>query len=76
VRLRNFVAQVSRKVGDNVNNFDGKLLQVGDVVPDFEMDTYEPKSSSFGKLSLADLKAKGKWTVLAGRPCRAIRKDR
>jgi NADH-dependent peroxiredoxin subunit C len=50
-----------------MNNFD-KTVSVGDVVPDFEMDTYDPHTSSFGKLSLADLKAKGKWTVLVFYP--------
>ena len=45
-----------------------KPLGVGDVVPDFEMESYDPYSGSFGKVSLADLKAKGKWTILVFYP--------
>jgi Peroxiredoxin len=34
------------------------------IVPDFEMETYNPKTGSFGKFSLAEAKANKKWTVL------------
>lgn len=37
-------------------------------VPDFEMETYEPASGEFGKLSLAASKAAGRWTVLVFYP--------
>ena len=39
-------------------------LRVGDMVPDFKIETYEPSRGDFGEVSLAELKAKGKWTVL------------
>lgn len=32
------------------------------------MESYDPYSGSFGKVSLADLKAKGRWTVLVFYP--------
>jgi peroxiredoxin (alkyl hydroperoxide reductase subunit C) len=41
---------------------------VGMDVPDFEMETYEPASGQFGKLSLAANKQAGKWTVLVFYP--------
>ena len=39
-------------------------LKVGQQVPDFEMETYDPTEGYFGKVSLAQLKKAGKWTVL------------
>ncbi|MCI4626243.1 MAG: peroxiredoxin [Candidatus Magnetoovum sp. WYHC-5] len=39
-------------------------LRVGDTVPDFKLDTYEPSSGGFGEISLEKLKADGKWTIL------------
>ena len=39
-------------------------LMVGQEVPDFEMDTYDPEELYFGKISLDKLKTDGKWTVL------------
>lgn len=44
------------------------LVSVGASVPDFEMETYEPAHSDFGKVSLADLKKSGKWTILVFYP--------
>jgi len=41
-----------------------ETIQVGAQVPDFNLTTYEPKSGDFGEISLADLKASGKWTIL------------
>jgi peroxiredoxin len=43
-------------------------VQVGTDVPDFEMETYDPASGQFGKLSLAELKARNKWTILVFYP--------
>lgn len=43
-------------------------IRVGAQVPDFEMETYEPMDRGFGKVSLADLKAQGKWTILVFYP--------
>ena len=42
--------------------------QVGQVVPDFEMDTYLPTKKDFGRFRLADAKKAGKWTVLVFYP--------
>lgn len=39
-------------------------LRVGQTVPDFTIDTYEPTKGDFGQKSLAELKKAGKWTVL------------
>jgi alkyl hydroperoxide reductase subunit AhpC len=41
-----------------------KVILVGQQVPDFEMETYEPSTGKFGKFSLADAKKEGKWTIL------------
>ncbi|MCD6338845.1 MAG: redoxin domain-containing protein [Verrucomicrobia bacterium] len=43
---------------------DNQPIRVGADVPNFEMETYDPKSSQFGKISLEELKKTGKWTVL------------
>ncbi|MFO1484965.1 MAG: redoxin domain-containing protein [Verrucomicrobiaceae bacterium] len=43
-------------------------VSVGAIVPDFEMETYEPAKGDFGKVALADLKKDGKWTVLVFYP--------
>ena len=39
-------------------------LRVGQSVPDFKLDTYEPGKSDFGQISLSGLKSEKKWTVL------------
>jgi alkyl hydroperoxide reductase subunit AhpC len=39
-------------------------IKVGETVPDFKIDTYEPSKGDFGEISLAELKANKKWTVL------------
>jgi alkyl hydroperoxide reductase subunit AhpC len=39
-------------------------LQVGENVPDFKLDTYDPSKSDFGEISLEGLKAAKKWTIL------------
>jgi peroxiredoxin (alkyl hydroperoxide reductase subunit C) len=44
------------------------VVRVGQVVPDFEMDVFNPKSHEFEKISLADLKKNKKWTVLVFYP--------
>jgi NADH-dependent peroxiredoxin subunit C len=45
-----------------------KPLSVGAVVPDFEMETYDPAAGDFGKFSLAENKKAGQWTVLVFYP--------
>src|SRR4051812_38549154 len=44
------------------------IATVGAVVPDFEMETYEPAHGDFGKVSLSDIKKAGKWAVLVFYP--------
>lgn len=39
-------------------------LKVGDSVPDFKMETYEPSKGDFGEITLEQLKGDGKWTIL------------
>lgn len=39
-------------------------LRVGQNVPDFRLETFEPSKSDFGEVSLDALRASGKWTVL------------
>jgi NADH-dependent peroxiredoxin subunit C len=41
-----------------------KSATVGMEVPDFAMETYDPAEGLFDKISLAELKAKKKWTIL------------
>ena len=41
-----------------------KAIQVGASVPDFKLETYDPKSGDFGEVSLEKLKSAGKWTIL------------
>jgi len=43
-------------------------IQVGQHVPEFEMETYLPTKKDFGKFSLAEAKKAGKWTVLVFYP--------
>lgn len=45
-----------------------QIASVGMQVPDFEMETYEPAHGDFGKVSLADIKKSGKWTILVFYP--------
>ena len=44
------------------------VVSVGQTVPDFEMETYDPAEGGFGKLSLADVKKQGRWTLLVFYP--------
>lgn len=43
-------------------------VKVGETVPDFDLETFDPGTLSFGKVSLDDLMKKGKWTVLVFYP--------
>ena len=40
-----------------------KTLSVGALVPDFEMETYNPAEGEFAKITLAEIKAAGKLRV-------------
>jgi peroxiredoxin (alkyl hydroperoxide reductase subunit C) len=44
------------------------VVKVGETVPNFELEVFNPANSQFGKVSLDELKAKGKWTVLVFYP--------
>jgi len=39
-------------------------LQVGQQVPDFKLETFDPIKGDFSEISLAAQKAAKKWTVL------------
>ncbi|GAB4484158.1 MAG: hypothetical protein OHK006_07660 [Thermodesulfovibrionales bacterium] len=39
-------------------------VRVGQDVPDFKAETFEPSRGDFGEVSLSGLKKAGKWTVL------------
>ncbi len=43
-------------------------LRVGQTVPDFKLETYEPTKGDFGEISLEKLKANKQWTVLVFYP--------
>jgi peroxiredoxin (alkyl hydroperoxide reductase subunit C) len=43
---------------------DNPTIQLGHPVPDFELETYDPSRNDFGTISLAQLKAEKKWTIL------------
>lgn len=40
------------------------FVRVGDVVPDFQLPTYEPKEQAFGQFDLAEQRKAGRWTIL------------
>ena len=39
-------------------------VKLGQMVPDFELTTYEPSKGDFGKFSLAQQKQNKRWTIL------------
>ncbi len=39
-------------------------VNIGQSVPDFKLDTFEPSRGDFGEFSLAGQRAVKKWTVL------------
>jgi len=39
-------------------------IRVGESVPDFKIETFEPTRGDFGEISLDNLKKGGKWTLL------------
>ena len=41
-----------------------RVLRVGEEVPDFRIETFEPAKGDFGEITLESLKKEGKWTVL------------
>ncbi len=51
------MAECKNERGDGV-------LRVGGVVPDFTMNTFNPKTKGFGQFDLAKQKENGRWTIL------------
>jgi hypothetical protein len=47
-----------------VNSSSTPIITPGMDVPDFSLDTYEPTTGSFGRVSLSQLQHLGLWTVL------------
>ncbi len=45
-----------------------KTVSVGQEVPNFELETYDPVNREFGKISLEEIKKKTQWTVLVFYP--------
>jgi peroxiredoxin (alkyl hydroperoxide reductase subunit C) len=45
-----------------------KTVSVGQEVPNFELETYDPVNREFGKISLEKIKKKTQWTVLVFYP--------
>jgi peroxiredoxin (alkyl hydroperoxide reductase subunit C) len=39
-------------------------IRVGQSVPDFTLETYEPTKGDFGAISLEAMRKEGKWTIL------------
>jgi hypothetical protein len=39
-------------------------VKVGETIPDFRIETFEPEKGDFGEVSLGGLKERKKWTVL------------
>ncbi len=39
-------------------------IKVGQIVPDFKLDTFEPVKGDFGEFTLDSIKRQGRWTVL------------
>ena len=43
-------------------------IRVGQPVPDFTLETYEPTKGDFGQITLDALKKRGLWTILVFYP--------
>ena len=41
-----------------------RSIQVGQEVPEFELETYNPKTESFDSVRLSELRKQKKWTIL------------
>jgi alkyl hydroperoxide reductase subunit AhpC len=39
-------------------------IQVGQEVPDFRLETYNPRTEVFDEIRLAELRERKKWTIL------------
>ncbi|MCL4557462.1 MAG: redoxin domain-containing protein [Deltaproteobacteria bacterium] len=45
-----------------------ETLRIGQKVPEFELDTYEPQEGRYGRFNLRDAIAKKQWTILVFYP--------
>ena len=54
----------SVRIQPNETMSEVTTIQVGQQVPDFKIETFEPSTKGFGSFSLADAKKNGKWTLL------------
>jgi NADH-dependent peroxiredoxin subunit C len=45
-----------------------QIVKVGDTVPEFEMEVFDPVRNDFGNIALSELKKQKKWTVLVFYP--------
>jgi NADH-dependent peroxiredoxin subunit C len=43
---------------------NARVVQLGQKVPDFELNTYEPTKKEFGKFRLGRQQEQGRWTIL------------
>lgn len=41
-----------------------ECLSIGQMVPNFELETYDPVKGDFGKVSVEDIKARREWLIL------------
>lgn len=42
----------------------GRSIQVGQEVPDFRLESYNPRTGSFDEIRLSELRQRKKWTIL------------
>ncbi|HEY4716987.1 MAG TPA: redoxin domain-containing protein [bacterium] len=45
-----------------------EIIRIGQDIPDFEIETYEPAKGDFGKVTLSGIKAKKQWLALVFYP--------
>lgn len=48
--------------------FGTKVVRVGDEIPSFEMETYDPAHGEFSRFSLEETKRASRWTILVFYP--------
>jgi len=56
LKIKNTIQRKEDKMSD--------YIQVGSIVQDFKLETFEPLKGDFGEVSLETLKANKKWTIL------------
>ena len=48
----------------NIEEIAPDFAKVGQPVPEFEMDAFDPAEGGFSKVNLGELRKEGKWTIL------------